>query len=775
MNNIELLAPAGDMEAFKVAVMNGANAVYLGMQKFNARTKAGNFTEENIKEVTDFAHLFGVKVYLTINTLIKNSEMPDFIQMVKCAVKAKVDAYLVQDFGVAYVLREAFPNINLHASTQMGIHNLRGAKMAERLGFTRVVLSREAKLEDIIEIKQNTKLEIEYFVQGALCVAFSGNCYFSAFETSYSGNRGMCKQLCRMKYSNNLDENGKQEFLLSPADLCLIKNLQKLIDAGVTSFKIEGRLRREGYVGQAVDSYRKALDAINNKSKININDEIYKLRKVFSRGEFNYDAYLNGGVPDRIINKATQNHLGIEIGKVISVIPFKDLSKVIIKSSQPLHAGDGLKFVNANNEQVVSLGVGNVEVLGKDEFVIYTKHKLQVNFRVFLILDFEAEKQKIDVVKKISINISVKANINGALSCTLSCGEISVNTVTDYICPVAQNKPTTKDEISLQFSKLGDTNFYCEKIDVTSDMVFIPKSIINDLRRRAVENLRTQIINTNASNITAFCDENKVKQILKTNFETQDKALYENIILVDENVDFSLLNQLKDNTLICLSPSNFSLEIVSKFIKDTKNFQYVGLNLPIVANYLDLSILDNIIKQFPQLVLIANNLYAVSYALTGSKVIAGTGLNIFNNFAKLLLKDFNITQNVLSIEQKLSNFTLSKNDFVYTLGTPSLMTFCHCPYKTIIGNNCSSCGFKNNLYYVDQKNKCFAIRRYKISQCYFELLNSSLINNLGWHNYNKFIDLRTLKNNDIASFILANQKNTFRECEILGKINTLVN
>ncbi|MBO4412705.1 MAG: U32 family peptidase, partial [Clostridia bacterium] len=179
MNNIELLAPAGSPSALKVAIQNGCDAVYLGLQDFNARISADNFNTENIREYIKYAHSHGVKVFLTVNTLVSNEEMPKLLQMVKSAVEAKVDAYLVQDFGVALALKNCFPNICLHASTQLGVHNLYGAKMAEQIGFKRVVLSREAKLKDIIEIKQNTNLEIEYFVQGALCIAFSGNCYFS--------------------------------------------------------------------------------------------------------------------------------------------------------------------------------------------------------------------------------------------------------------------------------------------------------------------------------------------------------------------------------------------------------------------------------------------------------------------------------------------------------------------------------------------------------------------------------------------------------------------
>lgn len=270
MEKLEILAPSGDWDSFSTAINNGADAVYLGLGEFNARAKSTYFTTQNIRETVEYAHLFGVKVYVTINTLVKDEEMQNFLNLVRVCVDAKVDAFIVQDYGCAYILKQNFKNIVLHASTQMGIHNVAGAKIAKKMGFSRVVLSREVKLQDIIAIKEQTGLEIEYFVQGALCVAFSGNCYFSALNHNQSGNRGKCLQLCRLPYSAYIDDkpvgNG---YLLSARDLCLLPNLKELIDAGVQSFKIEGRLRRAGYVGQAVNTYRKAVDAILNKTSIN--------------------------------------------------------------------------------------------------------------------------------------------------------------------------------------------------------------------------------------------------------------------------------------------------------------------------------------------------------------------------------------------------------------------------------------------------------------------------------------------------------------------------
>ena len=220
MNKMELLAPAGNFESLYAAINAGCDAVYLGLDDFNARIKAENFNTTNIYDVVRYAHLRDVKVYVTVNIIIKDEEYSSLLRMIKETIKANVDAYIIQDLGVASFLKSHFPNICLHASTQMGIHNVQGAQVAKELGFTRIVLSRETKLEDIKEIKEKTNLEIEYFIQGALCVSFSGNCYLSSFKTLNSGNRGRCQQLCRLKYQAfNGDTFINSGYLISPRDL----------------------------------------------------------------------------------------------------------------------------------------------------------------------------------------------------------------------------------------------------------------------------------------------------------------------------------------------------------------------------------------------------------------------------------------------------------------------------------------------------------------------------------------------------------------------------
>ena len=772
MNKIEILAPAGSPEALKTAINHGADAVYLGLQDFNARISADNFTRENIKEYVRYAHTFGTKVYLTVNTLVNDDEMPKLINTVKSAVEAKVDAYLVQDLGIFNVLKNCFTGINLHASTQLGVHNLEGAKVAESLGFTRVVLSREAKLEDIKQIKQNTNLEIEYFVQGALCIAFSGNCYFSGMMQDDSGNRGRCKQYCRMKYTSNQNaENNTEKYLLSARDLCLLKNLQTLIDAGVTSFKIEGRLRREGYVAQAVDSYKNALKTLNNNKMLDIEEEIFRLKKVFSRGDFNTDAYLNPGVPDEVVNKDVQNHLGISIGKVLKIEPFKNLLKVSIKSSHELNEGDGLKFLD-KGVQVCSLGVGNVEKQSNNIYVIYTKHKLKVGFDVNLILDNVVETGLVAKIRKLPLSVEIEAFSGKKLQCVLFSGEHKTKFISNVLLEEAKNCPTSKDQIVEQFSKLGDTYFDIEKCDVKCDNIFIPKSVLNNFRREAVEKLVSCIVFENEQRIVAKIDEKTIKNFEKLKIASKHKTDINNVVIFDEKQTRFLVENKKlfENKILMFSPTSFDLTNIKNVLKNFKG-QQVGINLPIIANHKDLLVLNKVLED-KNLYVLSNNLYGLSY-LKNHQVIAGAGMNVFNDYSISFLNKLGIVGEVVSVEQQFDRIETKQNVFAYTLGFVPLMTFAHCPYKTINETTCKTCTYKSGLTYKDVLGNEFLIRRYILSQCYFQILNSSLINAFSSDFENQCWDLRNFGEDmlkTLKNVIETGKKQKLFKLETSGKL-----
>ena len=267
--NMKILSPAGNFECLKAAVFNGADEVYLGINDFNARNNIDGFSLSTLKEAVDFAHVFDVKVCLAINILFSDEEIQAALDVVVDAFNMGVDAFIVQDLGLASLLHNNYPQIEIHASTQMGLHNLEGVEAVLKYGFKRIVLARETPLDEIRRIKQNCNVEIEYFAQGALCVSFSGNCYLSSYLCNASGNRGKCKQLCRLPYS--LEKDGKvlkKGFLLSAKEFNMLNRLNELKEAGVDVLKIEGRARRPFYVAQACKIYRDALSkmGVNVKS-----------------------------------------------------------------------------------------------------------------------------------------------------------------------------------------------------------------------------------------------------------------------------------------------------------------------------------------------------------------------------------------------------------------------------------------------------------------------------------------------------------------------------
>lgn len=700
---LEILAPVGDENGIKIAINSGANAVYFGLPKFNARAKATNITLENLADIVKYCHLLNVKVYVTINTIVKDSEVKDFLEMVKFALNAKVDAFIIQDLGMAYLLRNQFKGIVLHASTQMGIHNLDGAKLVESLGFTRVVLSRETKLEDIIAIKNNTKLEIEYFVQGALCVAFSGNCYLSSLNADKSGNRGECMQLCRLKYSAvSNGEQVDQGYLLSTCDLCLMSNLKTLIDAGVTSFKIEGRLRRYGYIAESVKQYSNAISNLNN---YNINDSEKALMKVFNRGEYNKGIYLSENNNAKIINKKFQNHRGICVGKVKDVRPFKTLNQITLESTHRLNTNDGLKFIKDGEE--ISIGVGNVIELKKNEYKIFSNKKPEVGSDVYLTVDSLHEKSLIDTTKLIDVNIYVEMQTNSVPYIRLNCQNTELEVYGENVLEPAKNAPISVQNVIECFGKVDNYPFR-PNVSCVLGGVFIPKSILNELRRKSFEQLYDAI----------------VKDYEKANINSIKAVSFELPEIVDNN-DYSVIvvdkysNLVEDYDKVIFAPNNYSKKTILDFAnKYGKKFY---LNLPIICNFEDKSVIDEVISNFDktQIGLVANNLWALHFALDGYDVIGGYKLNIANKYTVAYLNSLGINTFIKTVEPGLS---ISMDYGLEYIGNVSLMTLCHCPYKTSYGyKDCNYCKYDGNLHYVDDLGHDYKINRYLVSKCYFEL------------------------------------------------------
>lgn len=486
------------MDSLKAAVMAGCDAVYLGGVLFGARAFAGNFTNEEIVDAINYAHLYGVKVYVTINTIIYDSEVERFLDYVRFLHENNVDAVIIQDIGMFDLLRKKFPNLELHASTQMNIHNYDGALLAKKLGFKRVVMARETPIDVIKKIKEEIDIEIEVFIHGALCVSYSGECLLSALVGKRSGNRGTCAQICRKKYDFYDDDKNKlntNNYLLSTKDLCTLKYIDKLIEIGVDSLKIEGRMKRSPYVYLVTKTYRKVIDNYYNTGKLKIDEnDIIELKKMFNRN-FTKGFMLNEDNNNFTYDKRP-NNIGIEVGQVISKVK-NDLK---IKLTYDVSVHDGLRILDdkedkglvinkmfINNKSVLEAKKGDVITLKYDKYV-------EKNSKVLLT----SSKKQLDSISEtiknqerfiyVDLNFTAKENEN--LKLTITDGLNTVTEVLDKTPMRAINKETSHDVIKKQLSKLGNTVYKARSITLNlDDNLFINIKDINEIRRRAISKL----------------------------------------------------------------------------------------------------------------------------------------------------------------------------------------------------------------------------------------------------------------------------------------------
>ena len=497
MKEIELLAPVGSFDSLKAAVQNGANAVYLGGKDFSARASANNFDREELKEAVKYAHIRDVRVFVTTNTLIKQNELEDFVEYAKFLYDIDVDAIIMQDIGAAMLIHELLPDFELHASTQMVAHSLEDVQYLESIGFKRVVLARELTVEEIKYICDNTNVDIEIFVHGALCVCYSGGCLMSSMIGNRSGNRGRCAQPCRQKYTmidistgEEIHNNG--DYLLSTKDLNTIEEIDKIIDTGVLSLKIEGRMKKPEYVATVIKSYRDAIDEYETTKKVNISDETMEdLYTIFNR-KFTKGLIL-GEVGDEVMNSNVPNNQGLYVGKVVDYN--KKAKRLKIKLEGTLKKGDG-----------INLGGGTI---GR---IIKGKDIAQIGYKGETIeLDFIGEAKKNQLVFKTSDTDLIdraqktytqdkefaKSLIDAEISIKLgSYPELSlidknkniVSVQGDKLVEKALKVALSEEKIETQIKKLGNTPYEIDQLKINLDEgVSMPISLINQMRREAIE------------------------------------------------------------------------------------------------------------------------------------------------------------------------------------------------------------------------------------------------------------------------------------------------
>ena len=483
---IELLAPCGGMEQFYAAVNCGADAVYLGGIEFNARIGAGNFLLEEIEEACDYAHELGVRVYVTMNTLMMEDEIPKALSYAEKLYTIGVDALIIQDLGLGYVIRERMPDFEIHLSTQASVYNRRGVQAAKKLGYKRVVLARECTLE---EIKDCTKddTEIEVFVHGALCMCYSGQCQLSRYIGGRSGNRGMCAQPCRLTY------NG--EHLLSPKDLCYIDHIGDLIGAGVSSLKIEGRMKSAQYVATVVRIYRKYIDEYYKKGKYIVSENDRKdLMQIFNRGGFT-EGYLLGDPGDKLMSGSIPKNQGIYTGVITGKKNRNLYGEVSLIGD--IEMGDVIE-IRGDCTDTFSTKVTYLQKHGTRAVIGDLREDFSVDDKVYRIVskDLMARADKdIQTGIKTKATADLYAYSGTPMKLTLrGCGESVSCELEDFLPEAARSRATIEEEIKAQLVKSGDTRYEMSGVRIhMNEELFIPVSKINELRRNALERLSEKV------------------------------------------------------------------------------------------------------------------------------------------------------------------------------------------------------------------------------------------------------------------------------------------
>ena len=466
---IELLSPVGDFNCLKAAVQNGANSVYLGADMFSARAFATNFDSNDLKLAIEYAKIRGVKTYLTLNTLIKDSEFESAFLLAKKAYELGIDAILVQDLGLATALIKAFPDLPIHGSTQMTVHNLNGALELQDLGFKRVVLARELSINDIDYICKNTSLEIETFVHGALCISYSGQCLFSSMLGGRSGNRGKCAGPCRLPFSLLEDHKPIDSgYLLSTRDLCGLEYIPDLINARVKCLKIEGRMKNPEYVATVTRIYRKYIDLAysNNEYIINENDK-KELLQVFNRGMSSSGHFDKTGNRN-LVFKDKPNNTGLFLGKVQNFNSKKGY--ITVKLNEEIEIGDTVSLENENTSYTISelmdTDLNNITKTSIGQTVVIGRIKGNVNLgnNIFKMtsksLNTLARESISKENVKIGINCNISIKLNKPIKLQVTSGsnlllykDLNIEYISDFIPEPAINKPLQKDTVIAQFQK----------------------------------------------------------------------------------------------------------------------------------------------------------------------------------------------------------------------------------------------------------------------------------------------------------------------------------
>ena len=755
---IELLSPVGDFECLKAAVQNGADSVYFGSDTFSARAFAHNFTLENLKEAIHYAKIRGVKTNLTLNTLIKDSEFEQALDLAKKAYEYGIDAIIVQDLGLANKLIELFPDLPIHGSTQMTVHNLNGALELQKLGFKRVVLARELSINEIDYICKNTDIEVECFVHGALCISYSGQCLFSSMLGGRSGNRGRCAQPCRLPYE--LYENNQKinsGHLLSTRDLCSLDYIPDFIQSGVKCLKIEGRMKSPEYVAIVTKIYRKYINLALSDEPYIIDDKDRKeLMQVFNRG-MSSSGHLDNEPNRNLVFKEKPNNMGLFLGKVQNFNKNKGL--ITVKLKEQIKIGDTIALENEqgsytiselmeNNKNITQTKIGQIVTIGR------MKGNISLNDKIYKISSKELSLSAKESYKKENRKIPLNCKVTIKKGLPISIHITPANSIKLYKDlnikyelheqPVeAKNRPLEKETVINQISKTSNTPYQFKKINVDlDDNIFIPKlSTLNELRRVALEHVQDYAIAHCSRNFSDKTNNSNNSFKLKDDVLTNMRNYVKNDVYINKlqlpkisvllnqlnlNFDYSKLNDDIDNIYIPLK--FFTSKKYDTILKTlSKKFDiYVYMPTITKGNYRNLfyanaesSVKNYDIKGF----VISNicNIKLLNELFTDLdkyfKIVANYTFNVFNSYTVLSLKELGISRFTISPEldkntvDGLCDYNYLEKELIVYGRIPLInMNYCLLGETDKCYPTCSArCQRKNTYYLKDRLNMEFPI------------------------------------------------------------------
>lgn len=773
MRKIEILAPAGSFESLKAAVTASCDAVYIGGNMFGARAYANNLDEDRMKEAIDYAHIHNKALYLTVNTLLKEDELQSRLyNYIAKYYEHGLDAAIVQDFGVMHFLHRNFPDLQLHASTQMTLTMAEGANLLKDYGVTRLVTSRELNLQEIKNIRENTDLEIESFVHGALCYCYSGQCLMSSMIGGRSGNRGRCAQPCRMPYDLYYNgkklTNGSDSYLLSPKDICTLSIIPDLVDAGIDSFKIEGRMKRPEYTALAAHLYRKYVDLYQKLGRKEYTSYMEKhsddlardekdLMDLYNRGNFTKGYYVNHNGKD-MMALTRPNHNGVLVGEVINIKG----NNAGIKLSEDVHAQDLLEIRKSlTNPKAKDSYEFTLKDSAKKGAIIRTnffaKTPVFVGQEVYRIKNQELldtiGKEYIETERREGIDGVFTAKRNSPIQLTLRYYDVNGEhciTVYGDEPMAAQKQSATSEQISKQLNKMNTTSFYLKDLVIEiEEQLFIPNGQLNELRREAITVLTEDILKSyrrtvpgKQEYVSKFNHKfNKSYKTMGICVHLEDTKLIDTVIAYPE-IEAIYLNcdEVSRSNMIATAKKvknrdiRFYMVLPAIFRKDTKD-QFETYVTEELVEVLDGIVIKNIeeyafLKE-KNIVNAEDNTEENSAAI---EIILDSNLYTLNEESKEFWREQGVSHFTTSLElnyKELLGLDLTDADMI-VYGHVTLMVSAQCLRSSTIGcikhNGKDVLQEDENPYYEmkDSKQKSFYVRKH-CRFCYNTIYNGSAL------------------------------------------------